>query len=159
MKAFRTSITPLGFRSKARAPNIPFSTPEHVLLKATVLKSRGRVSYRAHGQPSVQSAYTCFKRSRLWVSSSRTRLCSARASAEHRPCFQRACRDRANLPDMRGPVLAPACGIFRLALPGPDTTRRTLFENRRTCWLRFGHGNVAQWPILRALRIVHLPLK
>jgi hypothetical protein len=52
-----------------------------------------------------------------------------------------------------------ACGIFRLALPGPDTTRRTLFENRRTCWLRFGHGNVAQWPILRALRIVHLPLK
>jgi hypothetical protein len=33
-----------------------------------------------------------------------------------------------------------ACGIFRLALPDPDTTRRTVFENRRTCWLRFGYG-------------------
>ena len=33
-------------------------------------------------KPSVQPACICFKSSRLWLSSSRTRFCSARASAE-----------------------------------------------------------------------------
>src|SRR5712671_999380 len=34
--------------------------------------------------------------SRLWVSRSRTRFCSARAAAEYCPCFQRARRDCAS---------------------------------------------------------------
>ena len=33
-------------------------------------------------QPPVQPACICFKSSRLWASRSRTRFCSARASAE-----------------------------------------------------------------------------
>jgi hypothetical protein len=55
----------------------------------------------------VQSACICFKSSRFWASSSRTRFCSATASAEYCPCFQRDRRDRARPSAVRGPVLAP----------------------------------------------------
>src|SRR5712671_1377388 len=56
------------------------------------------------------------------ASSSHTRSCSARASAEYCPCFQRARRDRSSPSAVRGPVLGPLC-IRHLPLlsPGTDT--------------------------------------
>jgi hypothetical protein len=62
-----------------------------------------------HREARVQPACICFKNSRLWLSSSRTRFCSARAAAEYCPCFQRACLDRSSPSAVRGPVLAPPC--------------------------------------------------
>ena len=44
--------------------------------------------------PHDQSTRMCFKSSRLLLSSSRTRFCSARASAEYCPCFSEARRAR-----------------------------------------------------------------
>jgi hypothetical protein len=65
---------------------------------------------RDHGIPLVTSvSHNRFTSSRLSWISSRTRFCSALASAEYRPCFQRARRDLANPSGVRGPVLAPPC--------------------------------------------------
>jgi hypothetical protein len=50
-----------------------------------------------------------FNSSRLCRISSRARFCSARSSAEYRPCFQRARRDLASPSGVREPVLAPPC--------------------------------------------------
>ena len=49
-----------------------------------------------HREARVQPACICFKNSRLWLISSRTRFCSARAAAEYCPCFQRDRRDLAS---------------------------------------------------------------
>ena len=43
-------------------------------------------------KPPVQPASICFKSSRLWASSSRTRFCSARASTKSRPRIPRGRR-------------------------------------------------------------------
>lgn len=66
--------------------------------------------YSGPRDPLVTSAsHNRFTSSRLSWISSRTRFCSALASAEYRPCFQRARRDLANPSGVRGPVLAPPC--------------------------------------------------
>ena len=58
-------------------------------------------------KPPVQLTHICFSSSRLWVSSSRTRFCSARVLGAIEPMFP--ARDRARPSAMRGPVLAPPC--------------------------------------------------
>jgi hypothetical protein len=62
-----------------------------------------------YGSPELLADCIRFNSSRLCRSRSRTSFCSARASAEYSPCFQRARRDRASPSGVRGPVLAPPC--------------------------------------------------
>lgn len=64
-----------------------------------------------------------FNSSRLCRISLRARFCSARCSAEYRPCFQRSPRDLASPSGVRGPVLAPPCLQhlpWRIAGPAAD---------------------------------------
>jgi hypothetical protein len=108
---------------------------------------------------SVQPACICFKSSRLWVRSSRTRFCSARAWAESRPRIPRG-RGRAVHRHLSFQVLSPpiqnqfppcprviTIGVARGPVgtpvsPQPNGSRvsGTLPESRRPLWERTNLG-------------------
>src|SRR5450631_3338826 len=84
--------------------------------------------------PAIQPACICFKSSRLWVSSSRTRFCSARAPAEYCPVSNEHGTTAPAYPPQFSLILRNVCHGLRQAR----------YANRGHCHstvMRRNHGN------------------